>query len=271
MARRSSPPLYELIMSGRRPGTIRTPDGVDHVAPEEQSEPEPELEELEEAYEDDDEEYETVIVEHEAPALGPARTVRVPMGYLLLAAAGLVVGLVGAYMIGSWQGARAERTAIDETLLANGPGPRADDPLSGPVPARPEDLDRTAEVTPPPTREQPSTPPAGPATDERGWYPVDADPRRPELHYLVLAETRPEGAFRLADFCREEGLESYVVASNNPRFRRVIAFPGLTTRSESSAEMRGLRERVQRVGQAWKARYPGESDLSDAYPISGSQ
>jgi len=278
MARRSSPPLYELIMSGRRPGTIRTPDGVEHVAPEEHSEPEPEMEEIEEELEEEyedaaEDERESVLLEHGARLLGPARMVRVPMGYLLLAAAGVVVGVVGAYMLGSWQGGRAERAAIDETLLAGAPGPRADDPLSGPVAARPEALDRPPAMAEPPSRGSAAPPNGVPAlmADERGWFPIDTDPRRPGLHYLVLAETRPEGALRLAAFCRDEGLESYVIASNNARFRRVIAFPGLGTGNESTPEMRGLRERVHRVGMDWKARYPGESDLSDAYPISGSQ
>ncbi|MCP3906159.1 MAG: hypothetical protein GY715_21250 [Planctomycetes bacterium] len=266
MARRSSTPLYELIMSGRRPGSIRTPEGLDYVS-EEQVEPEEELEEVEEELE---EEYEPAVIEHETPSLGPARTVRVPMGYLLLAAAAVVVGLAGAYMIGAWQGARAERAELDQALLANSPGGHADDPLSGPVAARPEELDRAPGIAAPPPRDE-RVPVSVPVLDERGWGPVNADPRQADRHYLVLAETRPEGALRLAEFAREEGLETYVITSNNPRFRRVIALPGLPSGSEVSPEMRGLRERVRRVGQAWKARYPGESDLSDAYPITGSQ
>jgi hypothetical protein len=105
------------------------------------------------------------------------------------------------------------------------------------------------------------------ATLPDGWGPIESDPRQADLHYFVLAETRPEGAVRLAEFCRERGLEAYVIRRNNSRFRRVIALPGLESRSTESPAYRGLSQEVLRVGLEWKSRYPGESDLSDSYLI----
>ena len=83
--------------------------------------------------------------------------------------------------------------------------------------ARPEET-----VSPP--RGGPSAAGAGDAA----WGPMESDPRRPGLHYMVLIATRTEGARRLAAFCRARGLETYVVGGNNERLRCVVVLPGVT-------------------------------------------
>jgi hypothetical protein len=83
--------------------------------------------------------------------------------------------------------------------------------------------------------------------------------------YYVLAETTPQGAVRLAEFCRANGLETYIVTANNGR-RKVIAFPGFQG-SALSATATAIKERITSVGVKFKRQNKNAgTDLSDAYP-----
>jgi cell division septation protein DedD len=254
MARRSSSkPLYELIMSGR-----------DRGAPRHEGEPA----EVEEAPEP---------AAHETAGGWPGRltaggSIRVPVGYLLLAVP-VVIGIaLAAYMLGSWQAARRVHADYDRLLVESSgqvePVWAADDP-TGPARAG---APRTDEAATPPGPAPAETTPAAPAEPRPqpraaapAGDPVETDPREPGLYYVVVAETRTDGARRLAVFLRERGLDAYVVSSHNPRLRRVILRPGFATRSSADPAVQRLLEEVQRVGRAWKTEYPFESDLSDAY------
>jgi hypothetical protein len=203
------------------------------------------------------------------PPQGPlwvtaGRTIRLPVGYVLLAGAATLLLLVGAYMFGHWRGAEAQRAAFDRTLLEAGSMPIARDPMQqGGDPATIDDA--TGELAPPEGTGDSSEGEGGvPGEAAAAWGPVESDPRRAGRLYLVLAETRREGALRLAEYCRTNGLEAYVVGGDNGPRRRVILLPGFATRSDP--ELRSLMERVDQVGRAWKAEHRGESDLSDKYP-----
>lgn len=254
MARRAgSRPLYELMV--RRGVVARTP-------PEEMA-PAP---------------VDTPVAE--STGLLTGRSVRVPMGYVMLSIAGLLIAVVAAYVYGTHQGRQSMRREYEPYLTSGGlvdPAQVARDPLGpgggeraagdpGRVPAAgaPAGLvaDRTSDrrVAEGGIGEPGAAPPDG-------RRPIDSDPRQEGLYYLVLAETRPEGALRLATFCREHELDAYVIRRNNSRFCRVIVLPGLPTRSDTAPEYRRLFEKVLRVGRAWKALYPGDRDLSDAYLI----
>ena len=199
----------------------------------------------------------------------PGRTVRVPVGYLLLAFAAVVLLLVIVYMIGYWRGGRDMRAEYDARFLeassAGDPAQRARDPLT---PER--------QLAPPGGDDRPSGRPAGssggaasgdePERPLRSWGPIDSDPRQAGLWYLILAETQREGAERLAQYCRDRGLEAYMVVShNNPLRRCVIVLPGLASDAMSDPRERPLREEVYRVGDAWQATHRGERNLRDAY------
>ena len=229
-----------------------------------------------------------------SPLLAPGRTIRVPVGYLLVGLAAAILLTILAYMAGSWQAHASIREASDREYLDSGGGAdlraRASDPLLGGGDTDPRGADRGSGREPAPSRASSPPPPDGgeppPGADEDQdgtatmaaagippalfrprpeWGPVDADPRQEGRFYLVLAETRPEGALRLARFCREEGLEAYVVQGHNARLRQVIVLPGFPSSSTSDPDYLRLRQEVIRVGRGWNAMYPGESDLRDAY------
>ncbi|MCH2135700.1 MAG: hypothetical protein MK101_03845 [Phycisphaerales bacterium] len=99
--------------------------------------------------------------------------------------------------------------------------------------------------------------------DERPAGP-GPDPRSAGSWYFVLAETRPEGARRLAAFCRAQGLDAAVVSGHNARLERVVALPGLESASTTTDAYRTLDERIRDVGRRWKAQ-GNSTDLSDRY------
>lgn len=201
--------------------------------------------------------------------LSPGRSVRIPVGFLFLAGAGVIAVGIISFMIGHRAGGRAMeaqyadrfggmpmmtpvRDPLTEGADQEEPGGYADGDLRSTV-------ERAEEAATVPVTE----PPAPVVIDQRQWGPVESDPRQEDLHYFILATTRTEGARRLAEFCRVNGLEAYVVPSNNSRLRCVTVLPGFETKS--GPQVRRMREQIHRIGAMWKARYPVESDLRDAF------
>jgi hypothetical protein len=90
------------------------------------------------------------------------------------------------------------------------------------------------------------------------------EPRTVGKWYFVLAETRPEGARRLAAFCKAQGLAAAAVPGHNTRLERVIALHGLDTASTTTAAYRLLDDRIRAVGRRWKVQ-GGTTALSDRY------
>lgn len=193
--------------------------------------------------------------------LRPGRFVQLPVGYVLLAGAAVLVLVVLGYMLGYSRGKDAARLVLEEDLegpsLVGQDQHRPRDPLAG----------RTTGTGSVATQQGQSTGLSGSqaGSGARQWGPIDSDPRRAGLNYYRLAETRADGARRLAEFCREQGLETYVVSSNNPRLRRVIALPGFEPGQGTSPEARAVEALIHRIGREWKATEPGASDLRDAY------
>lgn len=223
-----------------------------------------------------------VHVERPLSLLGQGKTLRIPMGYLYIASGLVLLLLVVAYMVGyRIAEQRVREDYANLPIIQKGDSPPIDDPLSEQQ-ARAGSSDsslRSAEGFPggnpgggeqagnqAPIETNAIEPNQNPASGTP-FGPIDSDPRREGFFYFVLMETTIDGALRLARFCREKGLEAYVIASHNARNRRVIVLPGLTSRSSSDPAYRRLREEIRTVGQTWQNENPRESDLSDAYPI----
>ena len=77
-------------------------------------------------------------------------------------------------------------------------------------------------------------------------------------------QTTKGGAQQLASFCRQKGLETYVVSGNNTWLNRVVALPGST--DPNAPTLRDTQSQILAIGQAWAATDSGRgSDLKDAY------
>ena len=95
------------------------------------------------------------------------------------------------------------------------------------------------------------------------WGSIGSDLRRAGVHYYILSQTTKEGAMRIASFCREKGLETYAISSDNTRLYRVFALPGFQNRNDQGVS--DLRMKIRSIGQAW-AEDDGRGDnLHDAY------
>ncbi len=197
--------------------------------------------------------------------LGSGRSLRVPVGYMLLAGGAVLGLLVAVYALGY---ARAERVgiargsweALSPSEETRRPGPE--------VKPSGESRTRAEPTAPPPGRQGALASPephrqSAPAAAQ----PVFSDPRKPGLMYFVIAYTNVAGCERLARFCRQEGLEAYVVGEDSDKLRNVIVLPGFDPSARSGREGKDLEARIHEVGRRWKNVERGASDLSDAYPV----
>jgi hypothetical protein len=200
--------------------------------------------------------------------LSAGRAVRVPVGYVLLGIGLAILLLVGAFMLGHRQGRAVARAEFEQTYL-NGaaPGGSALSSLDPLVESNAADdpLGIAGATNDSPSSVQTGKPPSS-------WGPVvpKSDPRKKGLSYFVLATTKPEGAARLANFCRARGLETYVLPSDNPNDRKhghswVVAFPGFPLTAKGSPSIQALEEQIRAIGRQWKASERGARDLSDFF------
>ncbi len=208
--------------------------------------------------------------------LTPGQVIRVPVGWLLLSAAVVLILLIGIYILGHRAGAEAKEAEFKGliTFPAGGVNAQTRDPLN--TPEKPTESPLPS-VSPPPETHSATPnkttssktpgftpPPVTPPASEIG--PLESDPRLPGWSYFVLAETTPDGSRRLAQFCRDNGLESYVVPGNNTRRRKVIVLPGFPAPARlTSREVKSLQNAIHTLGEKWQRQEPGATNLRDAY------
>lgn len=94
-----------------------------------------------------------------------------------------------------------------------------------------------------------------------------ADPRVKGLRYFVVAHPASQRAAEMVEFCRENGLEAFLVPDDNAMLRKIIVLPGYRDASEkSSPEIKALEAKIRSVGEKWKRSSKGNKDFSDAFP-----
>jgi hypothetical protein len=91
------------------------------------------------------------------------------------------------------------------------------------------------------------------------------DPRQAGLNYFVIASVLEANADKLVSFCRERGLDAWVVPDHNGRLREITVLPGIPSSEKKGAVAKALEERIRKVGQQWKAAARGNSDFEDRY------
>ena len=154
----------------------------------------------------------------------------------LLLAAIVVIALIAAYLVGVSRGERVGRSSLvseseaDTQLLAS-------------------NASNAAVILPN----------ALPATD------AGVDPRAVGLNYFVLASTLEPNAVKIVEFCRNRGLDAWVVPDQNGRLREVTVMPGFEYSERGSPTVRELDERIRNVGVLFKASGPGNGDFGDRY------
>ena len=189
--------------------------------------------------------------------LSPGRTVRLPIGYLLLAAALVLTAVVASFTIGYGRGQGRARAELEQQWLATN-----QQTLAVPPPeALPTPLRQT-----PPVQPAPAEATGGAAGRENAqWGPVLSDPRESGMNYFVLIHTRRESAVRLAEFSREHGVEAYAIRANNLTLYKVVALPGYQAGERSADFVQALERRIVEVARRWKLQVNPRDDLAH-YP-----
>lgn len=196
----------------------------------------------------------------ESPAI--PRAVRVPMGYLFLAGAGVVALVVMGYLLGYSRASSAtrdmERDSAQRELES-----AVQDPLLEQSPVNPNLLAGG---------EGESVGAAGATNETR--RPAEprsgGDPRTPGMNYFVVARDLPEEAQRAVEFLESNGVPAMVAPSGNPNLRLVVALRPFTGEEIRAGEHLSFRARIQSLGRIWKRDHDGAADWADAYPAKYS-
>ena len=169
----------------------------------------------------------------------PGSSLRLPFGFVAMI---LVVG-VGLVLVAWWAGRGAGVEEARQDLQTRSEVRVIADPLAIPPKVEPAAVPiiKAAPVQPAPVAVSP--PPAA---------VVQGDPRVPGLSYFVLAETRPQGAREIAEFCRRQGLEVAVVLGHNARSAKVVALPGLLSDRMSDPAVQALDAKIAAIGRLWR-------------------
>lgn len=229
--------------------------------------------------------------------LSGGRTLRVPLGWVFVAAA-LLVGLCWlAYEGGFRRGSSSER---EKRIVAQGPivGPEQDPlnarpaapkpieaqskpPAAGTLPGSPSGGNQPAAAGKPggtakpqtggPTKPLPS-PGASSATQAAPTqtapqpFVTGADPRTAGMNYFVLARLPQDEAEKAAAYLSKNGVAAAVVPSDNPKFQHVITTRGFVGSDLNGPEASRLKSEIRRIGRAFKAETKGPTDFADLYP-----
>ena len=94
---------------------------------------------------------------------------------------------------------------------------------------------------------------------------IGVDPREAGKNYFVLGSVLAENASRLVAFCRERGLDAWVVPDHKGRLREIIVLPGYASGERESVVISELEARIRKVGVLFKAS-GGGTDFGDKYP-----
>ncbi len=208
------------------------------------------------------------VSRHEHPAAdlpGPRAALRVPTGYLFVAGAAAIAGLILAYSIGFTAGQKkrdrldAQRLAAQTTRQAENLPTR--DPLLAPTnspanaasPDRPRSGPADQPTRASETRTAPSTRPAG-------------DPREPGLNYFIVAYDRQAEAERAAEFLRSNGVPAAAVpADTSPDRYYVVSLRGFPASEVGSSAYTEHRSLLMRLGRVWKRDHRGTDDFSSVW------
>jgi hypothetical protein len=111
--------------------------------------------------------------------------------------------------------------------------------------------------------------PAGSGTADQGNglppTPKGVDPRQAGLNYLVLASVPETNAEKVVAFCRERGLDAWVVPDHNGRLREITVLPGIPKSELNGTTATALKARVRKVGGSLKSAARGNPDFEGAY------
>lgn len=221
------------------------------------------------------------------PSGPPLRVLRVPIGFVWIAAGAALLIAVIAYVAGfnhaSAREAGRRASSIDRAVDGSGgAGPAIADPLAaqpeagrgGTRGAKPE------ETAPKPADKGPARARSGDAASGGGGNaaptasadPRQADPRQKGWYYFVVAHPSISRAGEMVQFLRDNGLDAHVVRDHNGDLRKVIVLPGFAKQEDrSSPQVKAFRAKLLEVGLKWEKAARNNQNFGQAYaePYTG--
>ena len=122
-----------------------------------------------------------------------------------------------------------------------------------------------SDVQAPPASENRAQPPVVDSDQPLGPMPKGIDPRQSGLNYFVVASVLEANADKMVQFCRDRGLDAWVVPDHNGRLREITILPGVPKSELDGARAKALKARILKVGLQWKAAGRGNVDFSGCY------
>ncbi|MHC4976932.1 MAG: hypothetical protein ACYTF7_10065 [Planctomycetota bacterium] len=206
-------------------------------------------------------------VDGEGFSLPPS--VRIPTGYLFVAAATIVALIMGGYLVGFNRGSANERSARGQEIARDLDSQTVRDPLVRTAPLNPTLLqaspddggDQIAATT------EPSISEDGGASLTEAIVAIapDTDPRVPGMNYYIIARDLPDEAVRAATYLRQNGIQASALPTGRPDRKLVVAMEAFASGQTSSQVARDLKASIQEAGRLWKRDHRGTTDFSDCY------
>lgn len=210
-----------------------------------------------------------VHVESIAPETAPApagpsspRIIRLPIGYIYVASAVVVVAIVGSYFVGVSRGHQqalqpvedvGNQLPISDPTLNPSNGANATLGSNPPVESR--------NVSPDPASGNNASPAANPGTTAPGRRTLDRDTRQAGLNYIIIERFEPDEAWAVKEFLKRNGIDVLVLKDNNPALLQVVTAEGFRGWSSNSAAQ-ALDQRLEQLGRQWRSRERGSKDFS---------
>jgi len=259
--KRSVPALYELFNKDISPRAVAAsvPYKISKSKPEQKPEPQPEPEPHE------DQEVNTV----DEPSsegfswFSPGSSMRVPIGYIFLSIAAVLVIIIGTFTFGHLRGGQEKErefgdfgplnTNRDSPLIAQDPMGQDSQPI---IMGGNGDFDTSS------INALARTAGFANASVNSEWGPRESDPRQEGYNYYILIHTTRKNARKLAQFCRDERIRAYVVKPGRMNQYQVIVLPGYRRGGSNSAEIIQLKSRLKAVTRKWNLHVNSRDDLS---------
>lgn len=208
---------------------------------------------------------ESIAPEQAASPAGPVspRLIRLPVGYLYVGLAAVVLLIVGSYFVGVSRGkaqalASAGGAGTEPPPAINDPTLQSSrDTSGGASDSRATDPGGRGTTGTSGAREQPATP--------TGRRVLDRDTRRAGLNYIIVERFDPAEAWAVKEFLKRNGIDVLVLADNNPALLQVVTAEGFQGWA-SNAAAQTLDKRLGELGRQWKSREGGSKDFSKRLP-----
>lgn len=193
--------------------------------------------------------------------LSPGQAIRVPVGYIFIAAAAVVILAVAVFYIGYSSGDKAavERLKRQEKIY----GPPITDPVVDNL--QPPVLGKENKEQPPETNKTAAAPQPSEKQDQPEKPATELTTERvPGLNYYIVASAYPmKEAQRLVEFLRANKVPAAVFGD---RYPQVWVLKGFTREQFRNGEAAKYKKYLLHLGRIWKSEQNGSDSLDTMYP-----